>query len=107
MERRLKLHNEFIDILGTKDEKDTRVYFQTPSSNNMTYPCIKYNYADPSIRRANDKVYNYTEKYEVIVIDYDPESPIPRQILERIMMCRIDRRYRADNLNHTVLTLYY
>lgn len=107
MERRLKLHAEFVNILQTKGEKDERVYFQSPSSPNMTYPCIKYSKTSPRSIRANNKIYRNTECYEVIVIDYDPESVIPNTILERFSMCSIDRRYVADNLNHIVITLYY
>lgn len=107
MERRLKLHAEFVDILQTKGEKDERVYFQSPSSNHMSYPCIRYSKSTPDLKRANNRIYQNTDCYEVIVIDYDPESAIPNEILERFPMCSIDRYYVADNLNHTVLTLYY
>lgn len=102
MERRLKLHEEFYTILGTMN-----VYFQPPSSVKMKYPCIRYKKAKPDLKRANDKIYGKTNRYEVTVIDYDPDSNIPDKILEHFQMCSWDREYSSDNLNHTVLTLYY
>lgn len=102
MERRLNLHEELRAILGTLN-----VYFQPPASVQMKYPCIRYSKATPNIKRANDKIYTNTDRYEVTVIDSDPDSEIPDKILNHFPMCSWDRAYTANNLNHTVLTLYY
>lgn len=104
---RLDLHNEFIDILGTRDEPVSRVYFQSPESPKMEYPCIKYSISGVNITRANGGVYLSVNKYEVTVIDYDSDSKIWEKVLTRFPMCSFDRAYTADNLYHTVLTLYY
>lgn len=104
---RLELHNEFIDILGTRGQKVSRVYFQAPESPKMEYPCIKYSMTGVNITRANNGVYMTVNKYEVTVIDYDPDSTIWTKILSHFQMCSFDRAYTADNLNHVVLTLYY
>lgn len=98
----LKLHEELCVILGT-----TNVYFQPPESIKMKYPCIRYSKGAPDLKRANDKIYRNTDRYEVIVIDYDPDSEIPNKLLEHFQMCSISRTYAMDNLNHTALTLYY
>jgi hypothetical protein len=102
MGRRLKLHELFKTILGTDF-----VYFNPPASKTMSYPCIRYSLGAPSQKRANDKIYNSIDKYEVTVIDLSPESSIPDAIQQQFPMCSVDRTYKADNLNHTVLTLYY
>ena len=107
MVSRLKLHEEFIDILGSRTEEESRVYFQPPASKLMKYPCIRYSKSNPSVKRANNKIYNSVDRYEVIVIDPNPDSVIADNILSHFQMCSIDRRYTADNLNHTVLILYY
>lgn len=107
MASRLELQDEFIDILGSRDDEQSRVYFQPPASVLMKYPCIRYSKLAPDIKRANDKIYQYTNRYEVIVIDPDPDSEIPDKIMHHFPMCSWDRAYSADNLNHTVLTLYY
>lgn len=104
---RLELHNEFIDILGTRGQKISRVYYQAPESPKMEYPCIKYSLTGVNITRANNGVYGTYNKYEVTVIDYDSDSNIWTKILSQFQMCSFDRAYTADNLYHTVLTLYY
>lgn len=107
MASRLELHEAFIDILNTKGEAESRVYFRAPESKKMRYPCIRYNQAEPYIKRANNKVYDCTDKYEGVVIDSDPDSEIPKHILNQFLMCELGRPYVVDNLNHFPFTLYY
>ena len=107
MASRLELHDKLIDILGSRGEQESRVYFQPPASKLMKYPCIRYSKSSPDIKRANNKIYMNTNQYEVIVIDPNPDSVIADEILSQFAMCRLDNRYTADNLNHTVLTIYY
>ena len=102
MASRLKLHEEFCNILESNN-----VYFNPPASVKMSYPCIRYSLGAPNQNRANNQIYKTTNRYEVTVIDHSPESTIPDDIQQHFQMCSIDRRYIADNLNHTVLTLYY
>lgn len=102
MGSRLELHEELESILGSD-----KVYFQPPASKQMNYPCIRYSLDAPNQNRANNRIYKSTNRYQVTVIDYSPESSIPDAIQQHFQMCSIDRRYIADNLNHTVLTLYY
>ena len=102
MARRLELHEEFCEILGTRN-----VYFQPPESIALEYPGIKYSISGMDTKRANNKLYKNTIRYEVIVIDPDPDSRIPYDILGHFEMCNFDRWYTSDNLNHFVLTLYY
>lgn len=102
MASRLELHEEFCVLLGTRN-----VYFQPPTSVNMNYPCIKYSIAGMDQKHANNAIYNSCTRYEITVIDYDPDSDIPGKILKHFPMCSFDRAYSSDNLNHFVLTLYY
>ena len=107
MANRLDLHEEFIDILETKGESVSRVYFQPPSSVKLQYPCIVYHVGGFNTLHANDRNYKNTTRYTVTVIDANPDSDIPLSILTRFPMCSFDRAYPSDNLNHTVFTLYY
>lgn len=102
MASRLKLHEELCTVLGTRN-----VYFQSPGKLGMKYPCIKYSHSGVRSDRANDKIYKNVDRYEIIVIDTNPDSEIYKKILEHFQMCSYDRGYTADNLNHDVLTLYY
>lgn len=102
MATRLELHTELCKLLGSK-----HAYFQPPSNIKMTYPCIVY--ARPGVyqRNANDCLYNCISKYELTYIDPDPDSTIPELILKHFPMCKFDRSFTSDNLNHTTFTLYY
>lgn len=106
--RRLKLHDDLIDnILESRKEKDHRAYFQPPASVNMLYPAIKYSLTGVDSKRANDKRYLNTDRYELTLIDYDPDNPLHDKILDHFQMISFDRAYTADGLNHKVYTLYY
>jgi len=46
------------------------------------------------------------KRYQVTVIDADPDSIIPEKI-EALPMCTFDRQFTADNLYHDVFSLYF
>lgn len=102
MASRHELHEEFCTILESRN-----VYYNPPESLKMNYPCIEYSLSGIDHKRANDRIYKNTNRYEVVVIDYDPDSMIHEKILMHFPMCRFDRGYVADNLYHKVITLYY
>lgn len=102
MGSRLKLHEELCAILGTRN-----VYFDPPESVKMKYPCIRYSKGKPDQKKANNKVYVNTNRYEGVVIDEDPDSEIPSNLVAHFMMCSTDKGYTANNLHHTPFTLYY
>ena len=102
MASRLNLHEELCEILGTRN-----VYFQPPASVLMQYPAIRYYRSGVNSKRANDQIYNNTNRYEIVVIYRDPDSDLPDRVLAHFQMCSLDRFYVADNLNHAILTLYY
>lgn len=102
IDRRLQLHEELCQIIGSRN-----VYFQTPDSLNMDYPCIRYNRKGKDTSHADDMVYRSINEYNIIVIDPDPDSEIDQQIMNHFTKCRFNRAYTAENLNHYQLTLYY
>ena len=101
MNRRLELHDILVGILGSK-----YVYFQPPESIKMTYPCIVYGRSSADTKYANNKIYQSKKRYTVTVIDKNPDSDIPDK-LEQLPLCKLDRHYATDNLNHDAFTLYY
>ena len=102
MGSRLDLHEELCRVLGTRN-----VYFQKPSSVSMQYPCVRYGKGSPHTTKANNRLYGYTECYEGVVIDQDPDSDIPKKLIEHFQMCSLGNSYPAEGLNHTPFTLYY
>ena len=107
MGKRLELHNELIKILGTKSEKESRVYFQAPATVMMKYPCIRYSKKGNDTFYADNKPYRVINRYDGIVIDYDPDSTIPDELHKHFEMCSLGQGYVVDNLNHFPFTIYY
>lgn len=102
MANRLDLHEEFCNILKTRN-----VYFNPPESKKMDYPCIRYKLGGIDQKFADNITFLNTKKYEVTVIDPNPDSAIYEEIIKHFRMCRLDRIYMASNLYHFVITLYY
>ena len=95
------LHTLLCDLLGSQ-----QVYYQHPETIKMDYPAIVYTRSNIRNTFADNSVYLQANAYQVTVMDYDPDSAIVRRVSE-LPMCRHDRHYKADNLNHDVFTLYY
>lgn len=101
MGQRLQLHSLLKSVLGSNN-----VYFQAPPSKQMLYPAIIYRIDDDKVEHANNKPYNRRIRYQVTVIDPDPDSLNPGKIAE-LPLCKFNRFYTADNLNHNVFNLYF
>jgi hypothetical protein len=83
-----------------------RVYFQPPSNITMQYPCIVYKRSTEDVRYADNQRFDEYVQYEVMVIDRDPDSTIPGSV-GRLPLCRYERFFAVDDLNHDVYNLYW
>lgn len=101
MATRSNLQSILEDILGTRN-----VYFQPPTSLKLKYPCIIYQRTSGDTQFSDNNPYIYTKRYQIIHIDPNPDSEIPRKIA-MLPMCKHDRTYTADNLTHDVFNIYY
>lgn len=101
-ERRLKLHEELVSILGSRN-----VYFQPPESIKLKYPCIIYTRQRPDTIRADDKIYRDVIRYQVTFITKDPEDERVKQILYHFQMISESNNGVTDNLYHYYYDLYY
>lgn len=101
MTRRLELQKILEDVLGSN-----HVYFQPPESIKMVYPCIRYERNPALSRYANNKPYTINDGYELILIDKNPDSEFYYKLLE-LPLCRHERHYVTDGLNHDVFYIYY
>lgn len=101
MAQRLDLQAKLLDILGSP-----HVYFQPPPSVQMQYPCIVYQRDYATTQFADDKPYIHGLRYQVTVIDRNPDSAIPAKVAA-LPMCSFDRFYTADNLNHNIYNLFF
>lgn len=82
------------------------VYFQPPENVKLMYPCIVYSRSSVETKFANNNPYNHQTKYQVTVVDKDPDSKIPQKIA-MLPMCSFAQHFTSDGLNHDVYNLYY
>lgn len=100
------LSDIFKEILGTKEQTSSRVYFQPPEKEKMVYPAILYEFNRVRPIHADNLLYRYRNAFKVTVIDEDPDSVIWEKIL-KLPYCALDSKFEVDNLNHWVFTLFY
>jgi hypothetical protein len=82
------------------------VYFQPPADIKMQYPCIIYTRDDSQQQYAGNRPYMRTKRYQVTVVDRNPDSELP-DVVEDLPYCSFDRHFAADNLHHYVFTLFF
>jgi hypothetical protein len=85
-------------------EGPAKVYFQPPSV--LQYPCILYQRSDSYDARADNTRYLTWKRYDVTVMDRDPDSLIPDQV-ESLPHSKFNRFFVVDGLNHWIYTLYF
>lgn len=102
MGSRLELHTLLENVLGS-----TNVYFQPPESMRMQYDAIRYELSGKDIKRANDKAYRKTNRYDGVIITRDPDTTLPDKLIDSFEMCSFGTPYTAENLNHYPFTIYF
>lgn len=101
MGSRLELHTLLLSILGSGN-----VYFQPPPTFQIQYPCIVYQRSDFDTKFANNNPYAIKKQYMITVIDANPDSAIPDEVI-KLSECTFERHFTADNLNHDVFIIYF
>lgn len=72
----------------------------------MSYPAIVYNRDFRSNQFADGIPYHGTTRYQVTVIDANPDSPIP-DLVAAMPMNTFVRHYTTEGLNHDVYYVYF
>jgi len=101
MGTRLELQDVLESVLGS-----TNVYFQPPESVRIKYDAIIYNRDMISPEYADNSPYQLYDRYSVTAVYRDPDSDLPHK-LALLPLCRHNRHYTSDNLNHDVFELYF
>lgn len=101
MDRQLELQGILKSILGSDN-----VYFQPPESKKFQYPCIVYERDDIEGTKADNMNYIRRVHYTITLIGLSPKSEFIDRLLN-LPMCRYDRFFTSDGLNHDVFSLYY
>lgn len=102
MDQRLELQQLLESLLPA----GSKAYFQPPASVQLVYPCIIYQRDYATTDFADNKPYRYRKRYQVTVIDRDPDSVIPDKVAE-LPLCVFNRHFKADNLNHDVFQIFF
>ena len=97
---RLALQSFLEELLGSGN-----VYFQPPASVKMSYPAIVYGRDDRDTKFADNAPYAGTWRYQVTVIDRDPDTLIPVKVAS-LPMSDLSQVFVAENLHHYVFFLY-
>ncbi len=98
-----ELHSRLTNLLGPDS---VTAYNQPPSSVAMQYPCILYVRDDLDVKKANNRNYSSKWRWQLIVMDYDPESVLIDAVKE-LEYCTFVRHYEVDGLHHDVFQLFF
>lgn len=102
LKTRLELSNRLRKVLGSNN-----CYFSPPTGLKMKYPCIIYYLSNVDGLKADNINYKTMRLWTVIAVDESPDSTLFEELMDEFKYCSFDRRYVADGLNHTVLSLYF
>lgn len=80
------------------------VFFQPPAI--LPDPCIKYERDSSWSASADNLKYLFLKRYQVTVIDRDPDSPTPDRV-EALPHCGFATFFVANGLNHWVYNLFF
>lgn len=72
----------------------------------MEYPCVVYEIDDETVLYADNIPYRRDRRYQVTVIDADPDSEMPDKIATLPYVKR-NRRFSVGNLNHDVFAMFF
>jgi len=104
MDRRNELHQllKSLYINGTP-----HVYYQPPKDQQIIYPCIVYKLDDMPALHANNYPYAVGHRYQVTVMDKNPESPLRERVAQLPTARMKTSPYSSDGLHHFVFSIYY
>ena len=97
---------ELQDILANI-ERGTKAYYQPPSTIEMQYPCIVYKDKPGEVLKADNAIYRYTNRYDLLYITRSPKQSIIQTMLSRFSYCSLSDIYVNDGLHHYAFTIYY
>lgn len=81
------------------------VYFQPPTNVQMEYPAIVYKRDDLDTKFAENRPYTIDTRYQVQVIDRDPEGTIT-YLVAQLPKTSFLRNFVIEGLHHDVFLLY-
>lgn len=101
MATRLELQAKLEKLLGSGN-----VYYNPPTNLTMKYDAIRYSLSNIQSTYANDAKYSRMKRYDLVVISKESDPSVVDRILE-LPYSSFNTHYKADNLNHYSITLYW
>ena len=98
----LDLQNELKELLGSDN-----VYFQPPTNLRMQFPCFVFSRGSGKQTFSDNKTHQFTKRYTVTHIGYDPDPDIIEAVVRHFQMCTYDQHFVKDNLQHDTFSLYW
>lgn len=83
-----------------------RAYFQPKPNVTIEYPAIVYSLDLVDTKFADNIPYSQTDRYQVTVIDRNPDTDI-RPKIAALPMCTFRRGFATSGLNHYIFDLYF
>lgn len=83
------------------------VYYQPPETVKLRYPCIIISRNGANTFSADDMNYIIRMRYTLTYVSRTFDDPVAAGILELLPSISLDRSYTADNLYHTVYSVFY
>lgn len=106
MDRRLELHKELEELLGSKN-----VYWQPPNNVHMNYPCIVYEKRPIETIKADNQIYIKNRSWDLTYIrsygNRDAGDELVDEILDHFTYCSHSAHFISDNLIHDAFRIYY
>lgn len=96
-----------LELQAALESYCANVYYQPPENIKLKYPCVLYHLSGDYNLKSNDSLYVSVNKYDLTVIDQDPESMIPKNIYYNFKTCSLGHMFVNDGLYHSMLHLYY
>lgn len=100
---RLQLHQILKSFTDTVEGQS---YFQPKPNVTMDYPAIVYTLDFADTKFANNKPYSRTDRYQVTIIDQNPDTEL-REMVAALPMCTFRRAFATSGLNHYIFDLYF
>lgn len=82
------------------------VYYQAPSNQKMTYPCIIYEVNNVNKLFADNKGYMNKPRYKVTLITTNPDAKECEALID-LPLSSFDTHYTSNNVHHYVYNIYY
>lgn len=100
-DRREEFHNVLSGILA-----NGHVYYQPLETVKISYPAMIYNRLPFKLEHADNRLYLFTDKYEVTYISHVPDDEVIRALMELPKSVCV-RDFVSDNLYHYVFNIYH